>query len=362
MKTSIRTPKILIAAGGTGGHVFPALAVALNFREKGVTVLWAGTQKGQEARVAPHHHFPFYPIRISGLKGKDLLKLLKMPFLLCVALIESMILIVKEKPQLVLGMGGYVSGPVGLAAVLLRVPLVLQEQNALPGFTNRILARFACKLLTGFPSAFPHHSNVIFTGNPVRSDIEKLGLQEKKQNAENPLKLLILGGSLGARALNQCVPAAIALLSQSVRLEIRHQVGEKDYPSVFKAYQEAGVTALVESFITDMAKAYAWADLIICRAGALTVTEIMVAGLPSILVPFPQAADDHQTHNARFLSEKGAAILMPQLALTPQRLADLIVGFYHNRMALDSLGKAARKNASLSACDNIVRHLLEVIA
>lgn len=350
---------ILIAAGGTGGHVFPALAVAEALRKKEVPVIWVGAH-GIEQKVVPAHHFPLFLIHVSGLRGKGWRRALWMPFLLSFALLEAVFLILKHKPRLVLGMGGYVSGPVGIAAFLLRVPLVIQEQNAIAGFTNRWLAKIATRVLAGFPGAFPPNDKTFYTGNPIRQEIEQLfGKPKTITPPPKPFRLLILGGSLGAHALNQIVPVAMALLEPGVRPEIWHQTGAREIAAIQQVYQNSQIEAKTEAFIQDMTRAYLWADLVVCRAGAITIGELTQVGGGALLVPFPHAIDDHQTHNARYLSEAGAAILLPQSSLTPQTLADLLRQFHHNRSDLEQMGSASAKLARPHVTDEVVTRVLE---
>ncbi len=321
--------RILIMAGGTGGHVYPALAVAKYLRECDVEILWLGTQNGLESRVVPANAIAFSTIRIAGLRGKGFVRVLMAPFKLIIALIQSIILIRNFKADAVLGMGGYVSGPGGIAAWLLRVPLYIHEQNAIAGLTNRLLAPFATFIMQGFPDTFDDKSKVETTGNPVRKEIiefSQLQGQEGKDESED-IRLLVLGGSLGARALNQTLPAAVAGMTKDTGLKIWHQTGDKHLASTEKQYKELGIEeAKIEAFIEDMASAYGWADLILCRAGALTLAEICVCGIAAILVPYPFAVDDHQTANARSLSEHDAAILLPESELAVEKLRTLLSG------------------------------------
>lgn len=317
--------KILIMAGGTGGHVFPGLAVAAECREQGVEVHWLGTQKGLEARVVSEAGIPIHFISISGVRGKGFKAFFLMPFRLFYAVIQAFFIIKRLKPNLVLGLGGFVSGPGGIASWLLRRPLVIHEQNAKAGLTNKCLARVAAKVLEGFPNTFLSNRNAITAGNPVRAEMTCLPIpQERLQGRDKPLHLLVVGGSLGAAVINNLVPAALAKLPENERPLVYHQTGEKHLENTLKAYQAAGVKGKVVPFITDMDKAYGWADLVLCRAGALTVSELCAVGLGAILVPYPHAVDDHQTANANYLVNNQAALLIQQTELTEDGLAALL--------------------------------------
>jgi UDP-N-acetylglucosamine--N-acetylmuramyl-(pentapeptide) pyrophosphoryl-undecaprenol N-acetylglucosamine transferase len=310
----------LIIAGGTGGHVFPGLAVADVLRERGWRVVWMGTRAGMEARLVAARGYELAAIRAAALRGKGLLAALLLPLNLLVGFWQSARAIFRLRPDVVLGMGGYVAFPGGMMASLLARPLAVHEQNAVAGLTNRILAGVADKTMTAFPQAL---KGAEWTGNPVRGEIAALAdPAERYARRSGPLKLLVLGGSGGAQALNECVPKAIALLEP--RPSVVHQSGEKNYAALRAAYAAAGVQGELTPFIDEMARRYAEADLVICRAGAMTVAELSAGGMASVLVPFPHAVDDHQTANARFLADQGAAILLPQADLTPEKLAALL--------------------------------------
>lgn len=319
------TRTILIMAGGTGGHIFPALAVADQLRDKGWKVVWLGSRAGMESRLVPQHGFEMQWVRFSGLRGKGFLRAVLLPPNLLIAFWQSARAIFRVRPDVVLGMGGYISFPGGIMAALLARPLVLHEQNSIAGLANRVLARVADRVLVAFPNAL---KNSEWTGNPVRRDIAQLPPPERRyHDRAGNLKVLVVGGSLGARALNEALPRAMALIPQSQRPEVTHQAGEKHLAMLESGYREAGVSATTLAFIRDMAGAYAVADVVICRAGALTVSELAAAGIASVLVPFPAAVDDHQTFNARYLADRSAAVLLPQAELTPRKLADLLLGF-----------------------------------
>jgi UDP-N-acetylglucosamine--N-acetylmuramyl-(pentapeptide) pyrophosphoryl-undecaprenol N-acetylglucosamine transferase len=310
----------LIMAGGTGGHVFPGLAVAEVLRERGWRVVWMGTRAGMEARLVAARGYELAAIRAAGLRGKGPGAALLLPFNLLAGFWQSARAIFRLRPDVVLGMGGYVAFPGGMMASLLARPLAVHEQNAIAGLTNRILAGVADKAMSAFPQAL---KGAEWTGNPVRVEIAALAEPaERFARRGGPLKLLVLGGSGGAQALNECVPQAIALLEP--RPAVVHQSGEKNYAALRAAYAAAGVQGELTPFIDDMARRYAEADLVICRAGAMTIAELSAGGVAGVLVPYPHAVDDHQTANARYLADQGAAILLPQAELSPQKLAALL--------------------------------------
>ncbi len=328
---------ILVMAGGTGGHIFPALAVADQLRDKGWKIVWLGSKLGMESQLVPQYGFEMEWVRFSGLRGKGLLPLVLLPLNLLIAFWQSARAIFRVRPDVVLGMGGYISFPGGIMAALLARPLVLHEQNSIAGLANKVLARVADRILVAFPNAL---KNSEWTGNPVRRDIAQLPVPEQRfRNRAGNLKVLVVGGSLGAQALNETVPRALALIPQSQRPEVTHQAGEKHLAMLESEYRKAGVSATTLAFIRDMASAYAITDLVICRAGALTVSELAAGGIASVLVPFPAAVDDHQTFNARYLADQSAAVLLPQAELTPRKLADLLLGFTRDKL-LDMANRA----------------------
>ena len=344
---------VLIMAGGTGGHVYPALAVARELLRAEVPVIWLGTRAGLEARVIPAAGIPIQWIRVSGLRGKGIARRLAAPFMLALALWQALIVMLRVRPGAVLGMGGFVTGPGGLMAWLLRRPLLIHEQNSIAGLTNRWLARLATQVMAGFPGALP---KAIHTGNPVRADIAALPPPEERlAGRSGRLHLLVLGGSLGAQALNDGVPAALAELDASARPEVLHQTGTRNLEATQAAYQAAGQEARLEPFIEDMAAAYAWADLVVCRAGALTVAELAAAGIGSVLVPYPHAVDDHQTGNARYLADADAAVILPQTELRATRLAELLRDFVAGRDRLLAMARAARALARPNAAQQVTR-------
>lgn len=346
--------KFLVMAGGTGGHVYPALAVAEVLRAQGHEIVWMGAPDSFEARVVPQHRYPIEFVRISGLRGKGLRKLLQAPLLLLRALLQARAILQRVRPHAVLGMGGFASGPGGLAAWIGGVPLLIHEQNAAPGLTNRLLARVARVVLQAFPKTFANGQTV---GNPVRAGFAELPAPAARLAHEAPMRLLVIGGSLGARALNEQVPQALALLPAAQRPQVRHQAG-RTLAVAEAAYRAAHVEGDVTAFIDDMPAALAWADLVVCRAGASTIAELGAAGCASVLVPFPYAVDDHQTHNAKYLVAAGAAVLMPESAMTPSVLSGLIAELLGNRHQLQRMAEAARTQAWTGATDAIARACL----
>jgi UDP-N-acetylglucosamine--N-acetylmuramyl-(pentapeptide) pyrophosphoryl-undecaprenol N-acetylglucosamine transferase len=311
----------MVMAGGTGGHIMPGLSVADYLRSLGWRVVWMGNPDGMEAKLVPGHGYETAWVRFSALRGKGLMRKLLLPINLLRGFWQAWQEIRRVRPDVVLGMGGFISFPGGMMAALTGVPVVLHEQNSIPGLANKVLARVADRVLTGFPDVLKKGE---WIGNPVRAEIAHLPPpSERYGERQGRMRILVVGGSLGASILNETVPKALTLLPEDERPEIVHQSGEKHLAALQQAYDQAGVKAHLVPFIEDMAGAYAWADLVICRAGALTIAELAAAGVASLLVPFPQAVDDHQTSNARFLSSAGAAILLPQSELTPERLAEL---------------------------------------
>jgi UDP-N-acetylglucosamine--N-acetylmuramyl-(pentapeptide) pyrophosphoryl-undecaprenol N-acetylglucosamine transferase len=351
----------MVMAGGTGGHVFPALAVARALQEQGAQVFWLGGNAGIEARLAPEYGFPIECIAIEGLRGTGFKRWLRAPFKLSVALLHCFRIIRRRKPAVALGMGGFAAGPGGLMARLMGVPLVIHEQNKAPGLTNQWLSRMATRVFEAFPGSFPLTRAAHACGNPVRREIIALAPPEQRlQQREGPLRLLVLGGSLGALALNSSVPAALAKLDPSVRPQVRHQAGDKTLKVALEAYAEQRVTAEITPFIDDMAAAYGWADLVIARAGALTISELAAAGLGAVLVPFPHAVDDHQTKNAAYLVAANAAVLLPQTQLSAERLAAVLRGFIEQPDTLLSMACAARSLARSDAAEVVAQSCLEV--
>jgi len=352
---------VLIMAGGTGGHVFPALALARLLRARSREVVWLGTHRGLEARVVPAENIPVEWLSVGGLRGKGVTTLLAAPWNLMRALWQALAVMRRHRPSVVVGMGGFVTGPGGLAAWLCRCPLLIHEQNAIAGFTNRCLAPLAREVLTAFPGAFGQRQ-VRMIGNPVRSDIAALPLPTTRfAGRQGPIRLLVVGGSLGATRLNQAMPRALSLLSRSPgapQFEVRHQSGEKHLETARAAYAEARVAGEVSPFIADMAAALGWADLVICRAGALTIAELAAAGVAALLVPYPHAVDDHQTHNARFLVDAGAAHLIADASLTPEVLASQLRELGADRNTLLLMADAARRVAMPAAAEQLLNACL----
>jgi UDP-N-acetylglucosamine--N-acetylmuramyl-(pentapeptide) pyrophosphoryl-undecaprenol N-acetylglucosamine transferase len=360
MSASANRRPVLIMAGGTGGHVFPALAVAAELSARGVAVAWLGTRRGLEAHVVPAAGYPLMTMRVSGLRGKGVLRLLLAPFMLMVALWQALVIQLRLRPSAVLGMGGFAAGPGGVIAWLLRRPLLIHEQNSVAGMTNRWLAPLAHTVMEAFPGSMPAKRHPLHTGNPVRTGITQLPAPAERFAARSgALRVLVIGGSLGARVLNETVPAAVQQLASADSLQLHHQTGKHDVASVQAAYAALGVDARVEAFVEDMAAAYAWADLVICRSGALTVAELAVVGVASVLVPYPYATDDHQTGNARFLADAGAAILMPQSTLSADRLAGLLADFSQQRDMLEEMAGRARALALPDAARRVATLCLQ---
>lgn len=349
----MRDKIFLVMAGGTGGHVFPALAVAHALMEKRDKVFWLGSKGGMEETVVENAKIPFFGIDIKGVRGKRLFDQLLAPFKIVSAVWQALSILRKIKPDVVLGMGGFASGPGGLAARILGIPLVIHEQNSVAGMTNKILASFATTVMTAFPDAFSSKVSCKLVGNPLRADIAQLYYERDKTKTGQSVNLLVLGGSLGAQSLNQIVPQALGLLDESIRPSVRHQTGKNKAEDVLLAYSDYKAAVNVSEFIDDMAEAYSWADFVVCRAGALTISELCVAGLGSILIPYPHAVDDHQTKNADFLVKGGAAWLLDQNDLTPQVLAEVLQPLLVKRERMNILSHAAYKLAKVDATESV---------
>ncbi|GJM12453.1 MAG: UDP-N-acetylglucosamine--N-acetylmuramyl-(pentapeptide) pyrophosphoryl-undecaprenol N-acetylglucosamine transferase [Pseudohongiella sp.] len=350
---SIENTTVLIMAAGTGGHVFPALSIAQKLQEKNVRTEWMGTHQGMENRLLEGTGIKIHAVSAKGLKGKGITRLIAAPFMLLQALFQSMRILSIVQPDCVLGMGGFVSGPGGLATKLTGRKLVIHEQNAVPGFTNKMLAKIANQVFEAFPTTFARSEKVIHTGNPLRKEIADLAKQTRSlEETTRPLQLLVLGGSQGALAINEVVPEMLADWPEENRPSVRHQTGDRTLEKTQAAYREKGLDLSssidVVPFISDMAEAYTWADLVICRSGASTVSEIAAAGLPSILIPYPHHSDQQQTHNANWLVHAGAAFLLEQKDLTLTALKELVLGLHEDRNKVQQMSDVAR---SISICD-----------
>lgn len=354
---------VLIMAGGTGGHIFPGLAVAAALRARAVPVLWLGAVGGMENRIVPEHHIELRRVAVSGLRGKGLGRRLAAPWMLVCALFEAWRVLREVRPRSVLSLGGYVAGPGGVAAWLQRRPLLVHEQNRIAGFTNRVLAKCARRVMSGFADAFPVNLHPEWTGNPVRADIATLPAPAARfADRGGAPRVLVLGGSLGARTLNLGLPNALSLIPADRRPEVRHQCGAVHVEATRVAYARADVEAKVEPFITDMTAAYAWADLVICRAGALTLAELAAAGLGAILMPYPHAVDDHQTKNAEGFVAAGAAELVQDRDFDASRFAGMLERLLRDPDKRLAMANAARTLAKPDAAEAIAQRCLEVAA
>lgn len=350
---------IMIMAGGTGGHIFPALAVGEQLRGQGWRIVWVGVRGGMEERIIPPRGYTMSWVRFSGVRGRGLAGFALLPLNILVAFWQTARAIFAHRPDVVLGMGGYVSFPGGMMAALLKRPLAVHEQNSIAGLANKVLSKLADRVLTSFPHAFGESTAVAWTGNPVREEIAAMAPPENRYGGRaGRLRLLVSGGSQGAHVLNTVVPEAVALMAADARPRIRHQAGARRREEVERRYRERGVEAEVVEFIDDMAGRYAETDLIVCRAGATTVAEIAAAGIASVLVPYPHSVDDHQTLNARFLADRGAALLIPQGELTARKLAEVLTGF--NRERLLAMAQAARAAGKPEATRAVAQACMEL--
>jgi len=351
---------VMILAGGTGGHIYPALAVAEHLRAEGVALSWLGSAQGMEAQIVPRHDIAFRTVRVAGLRGKGWLGWLAAPFMIGKATLQAMHVLREVKPGVVLGMGGFVSGPGGLAAWLCRRPLVIHEQNAIPGLTNRLLARIATRILEAYPHSFAAGVRARHTGNPVRNAIAAIAPPDRRIREAGPVRVLVVGGSLGARSLNTWVPRALAGLEGLV-VEIWHQAGRAAVEDTAAQYRGLGLDARVAPFIDDMPAAYAWADLVICRAGAMTVAELAAAGCAAVLVPYPHAVDDHQTANARYLAEAGAAEVIADARLADGALLPLLQRLLADRARLLDMATRARAVGRPAAATAVATQCMELL-
>jgi UDP-N-acetylglucosamine--N-acetylmuramyl-(pentapeptide) pyrophosphoryl-undecaprenol N-acetylglucosamine transferase len=346
---------VLIMAGGTGGHIFPGLAVANVLKQKNIPVRWLGAEGGMEAQSVPEAGIELDLVTIAGLRGKGVMRWIRMPLMLLRAVWQARKLLDANRPGCAVSFGGYAAAPGGIAAWTKGIPLLVHEQNRIPGLTNRVLARFSRKILQGFPGTFPGEKNPLDSGNPVREELAAIAApQERLAGREGPIRVLVTGGSQGAKILNETIPAAFGLLSNDSGFEIRHQAGAKRVDEAREAYVSAGVNADIQPFIKDMADAYGWADLVICRSGALTVAELAAVGVASVLVPYAYAVDDHQTRNAEYLSAANAAIIMPQNTLEPKKLASVLEPLLSDRGKLITMANAARRMALPDAAQKVV--------
>jgi len=346
--------RVLIMAGGTGGHIFPGLAIAHYLREQGLDVHWLGTTQGMEARLVPEANFPLHMIDIGGLRGKGIKTLLTAPLKITAAVWQALKVMKTVKPDVVIGLGGFVSGPGGIASWITGRPLIIHEQNAKAGSTNKILSLFAKRILEGFPSAFKPGARVVTIGNPVRSEIANLPPPDQRLDAKRkPLRLLVLGGSLGAQALNDIVPRMLSKLIEAERPQVLHQTGDKHFAAAKIAYESMQIQADLKPFIKDMANAYGWADVVLCRAGALTVAELSAVGLGAIFVPFPHAVDDHQTVNAQYMVRNQAALCIQQSELTADKLADIVKQFVVAPQKCIAMAEAAYELRKINVVEQV---------
>jgi len=352
---------ILIAAGGTGGHVYPALAIAERLRERGVPVVWLGTRNGMEASAVPAAGFPVEWVSVVGLRGKTLVERLLAPLRLLRACLQTWQVVSRHRPVGVLGMGGFVAAPGSLLAIVRRLPLILHEQNSVAGLTNKLFSRFATRIFTAFPNVLDGHKITQCVGNPVRKDVTEIAepaVRLGERNDKSKPRLLVVGGSRGARVLNQTIPLALEAIA--VECDVRHQCGVDDLKITTSLYSDRQIKADVQAFIDDMAAAYSWADLVVCRSGAMTVTELAAAGVASVLVPYPYAVDDHQTGNADWLSSADAAVLLPQSELDPVYLAGILEPLLQDRGRLFDMSVAARSLYRGGAAEHVADALQEV--
>jgi len=356
------TAPILIMAGGTGGHVFPALAVARALRGRNQSIVWLGSRRGIETELVPRDGFPLEATRVSGLRGKGIWSWFVAPLKLLLAIFDALRVVIRHRPKLVLGMGGFASGPGGLAAWMLGRPLIIHEQNSVAGLTNRLLAGLAREVLEAFPGSFSAGSKARLVGNPVRPDIAALPEPSVRfAGRRGRLRVLVLGGSQGARVLNEMVPSAVSLLDAGQQCDVWHQSGRTDFERTRDAYTSAGLDSRVEAFIDNVAECYGWADIVVCRAGALTISELTAAGLGAILVPYPSAVDDHQTKNGRYLVAAGAAVLIPQSELTPELLAAELRRCCDDRALVVDRAERARSLARPDATSDVVDLCLSLV-
>ncbi|MFT2109844.1 undecaprenyldiphospho-muramoylpentapeptide beta-N-acetylglucosaminyltransferase [Marinomonas sp. 2405UD68-3] len=351
-----KTLKVLIMAGGTGGHIYPAIACSEEFNKQGVETVWLGSKGGMEERlVGDSLDIRLHLLSIKGVRGKGLKGLLLAPFRIVYSIGQALSILRHEKPDAVLGMGGFVAGPGGIAAKLLGIPLIIHEQNALAGTTNRLLSRISNLSLCAFEGALNKGKLV---GNPIRSALAQSASKQINMDIARPLRVLVVGGSLGAKAINDVIPDVLNGWDELQRLDVWHQTGGNNYSSVVAQYSSYGIESRVEPYIENMEGAYYWSDLVVCRAGAMTVSELSLLGLPSILVPYPHAIDDHQTVNAKYLEQCQAAILIPQKELTVEKITSLFKEFVNDREQLQKMGENAKKMSFPNATQDVVSQCL----
>ncbi len=354
---------VIIMAGGTGGHIFPGIAVARELASRRVPVAWLGSSHGLENQLVPKAGIALERVDVAGVRGKSLATKLSAPFRIARAVWQARAVLRRLRPRAVVSFGGFAAGPGGIAAWLLRVPLLVHEQNRVPGMTNRVLARLARRVMCGFPDAFPPTRVLDVVGNPVRREIAMIADPDTRlRDRRGPVRVLVLGGSQGARALNRAVPAVFGPMLVSGRVELRHQTGKQWHDEAWAAYAPYAVRAPTEAFIDDMASAYAWADLVVCRAGALTLAELCAVGVASVLVPYPAAVDDHQTRNAEFLASRGAAALLPETDVLAERLQHAVNPLLHSRDRLLEMARAARALAAPESASRIAELCLKEAA
>lgn len=351
--------KIMIMAGGTGGHIFPGLEVAQCIMKTGGAVCWLGAEYGLESKLVPARGIALDKLAIRGLRGKGLLAWITAPYNILVAVIAANKLLAMRQPDCVISMGGYAAGPGGLAAWLRRIPLVVHEQNRRPGLTNRLLAKLARHVFEGFPGAFRASGKLTTSGNPVREEICRIAAPGTRlPGRDGPVRILVLGGSQGAQTLNRLLPEAIAMVEAKTDIEVRHQAGTGHAAMTRARYQEHGLDCDVCEFIDDMAAAYNWADLVVCRAGALTVSEVAAAGLAAVFIPFPGAVGDHQTHNASVLAERGGARILQESELSANGLGQALAVLCGNREKLLQMAEASRSQALPGAAEQVASYCM----
>ncbi len=363
--TAKRAPIVLIMAAGTGGHVFPAICIARELQRAGARIHWLGTRTGMENKLLQEERYPFHAITAAGLRGSSLRQRLRAPSMLLRSLWQALRIMRRVRPDCLLGMGGYVSGPGALAGRLLRIPVLIHEQNAVPGYSNQLISRWAKRIFEAFPGTFPTDGRVEFTGNPVRDEIVKIGRDRRYLPRKGPMRLLVLGGSQGAQALNVLIPELIATWPGKQSPEVLHQCGAATMSATMRRYHEldvdlSGAHRLV-GFIREMADAYAWADLVLCRSGASTVAEIAACGLPAVFVPYPHHEDQQQLLNARWLASRQAAVIVEQADLSVERLREILTRLDGDRDWVAEMARRARDMAVPDAAQRVARSCLEVI-